>query len=172
MWRVAALSYVVSKVFMPQVLLCSVCAPQHITPDISGKYHCGTIITSIECILLGAAAVEALLRRSGNLQANNGSAALAAPASEGVASGALHSPVLELSCDGQKLLSVRVQLRTGRLLLRAGDNGAVGHSGNLGQELSPLLRQVRTFSAVPCETLLVTTHTSAYVPPLHSSFLG
>lgn len=95
--------------------------------------------------MLGAAAIETLLRRSGNLQANNGSAALVAPAADGIASKALPSPVLDLSCDGQKLLSLRVQLRTGRLLLRAGDNGAVGSSGNLSQELSPLLRQVRTF---------------------------
>ncbi|BDA50233.1 probable mediator of RNA polymerase II transcription subunit 14 at N-terminal half [Coccomyxa sp. Obi] len=88
------------------------------------------------------AAIEALLRRSGNLQANNGAAALAAPAADGAASsGALPSPVMELSCDGQKLLSVRVQLRTGRLLLRAGNNGAATMSGSLGQELSPLLRQ-------------------------------
>ena len=100
----------------------------------------------IEGVLLGAAAIEALLRRSGNLQANNGAAALAAPAADGVASGALPSPVLELSCAGQKLLSVRVQLRTGRLLLRAGDNGVAANSGNLGQELSPLLRQVLIFS--------------------------
>ncbi|CAL8465259.1 g4794 [Coccomyxa elongata] len=130
----------------------------HVTPsDAEAGQLEGTVALSMDLVSLDTeqvvlraaqvnaaiqlAAIEALLRRSGNLQANNGSAALAAPAAEGDAFGALPSPVLALSCDGQKLLSVRVQLRTGRLLLRAGDNSAVGHSGNLGQELSPLLRQ-------------------------------
>ncbi|KAK9903582.1 hypothetical protein WJX75_009266 [Coccomyxa subellipsoidea] len=83
------------------------------------------------------AAIEALLRRSGNLQANNGAIALLAPAADGVASGALPSPVLELSCDREPLISVSVQLRTGRLLLHGGDSGGAG----LGQEFAPLLRQ-------------------------------
>ncbi|EIE23245.1 hypothetical protein COCSUDRAFT_63601 [Coccomyxa subellipsoidea C-169] len=87
------------------------------------------------------AAIEALLQRSGNLQANNGAIALQPPAADGVASGALPSPVLELSCDGEPLLSVSVQLRTGLLLLHSGDGGSGGFFSNLGQELAPLLRQ-------------------------------
>lgn len=89
--------------------------------------------------MLPSAAIEALLRRSGNLQANNGAIALLAPAADGISSGALPSPVLELSCDREPLISVSVQLRTGRLLLHGGDGGGAG----LGQEFAPLLRQVR-----------------------------
>ncbi len=92
--------------------------------------------------VLVAAAIAALLQRSGNLQANNGAIVLQPPAADGVASGALPSPVLELSCDREPLLSVSVQLRTGRLLLHSGNGGSGGFFGNLGQELAPLLRQV------------------------------
>lgn len=91
---------------------------------------------------MNAAAIEALLRRSGNLEANIGAVSLRPPASSGVPSAApVTGPVLELSCNGAPLLAVSVQLRTGRLLLRGGD-GAAANFSSLGQELAPLLRQV------------------------------
>ncbi len=67
-------------------------------------------------------------------------------------------PVLELSSDGRPLVCVSVQLRTGLLLLRAGDGAGAASSG---QEMSALLRQAR------CLALSENGHTNTWEKRQH-----
>lgn len=115
-----------------------------------------------------AAALEALLNKGGRLAANGGTAHLVSSgasspflpsARAAAAAGATRTPnasdaaatehaavvaawqagpVLELLSGGRPLVCVSMQLRTGRLLLRAGDGAGMAASG---QEMLAILRQ-------------------------------
>ena len=112
-----------------------------------------------------AAALDAVLRRRGNLANNAGSTALLLPEpgtvqreraptdapadgshAPGRSASGTHappaSPVLALRSGGAALVQVSVQLRTGRLLLRPGDDA------ELRPDLELIMQRVR--SAPPC----------------------
>lgn len=90
-----------------------------------------------------AAAVAAVLRRRGNLGSNAGSIVLshAAKADEPLPDQAAlpASPALALRSGADALVSVSVQLRTGRLALRAGDH--LDEDGS-GVDLGRLMQRV------------------------------